>query len=332
MLGDRSRDTHCLGRECPASGGGGDVGDADRTPGPPEGCSCLVPCQGGRWSRGRAPRVACDPQDFCRNGTGSAAGMLGILSPLGKVPHLLPWLRLRPVRKGGNSQGPTHPTELAAVSGQRPVLFSTWRPHTSALVLRFSGRALVPRDLRAEEEPGSRGGKGHIQVHTVVYGRDQDGGLLRPGTVTTGCVAASTAARAVHFGCGYGTLRAGPRGHAPQTFHILPPKGLWLGAASPLQLAGADSSPRRKELSCSACPTNARGIPARAPRPQSKFPPEPLESSLPSQGPPARFPSSSTWPGLAQGGPFREPSSTAGLAPGPARHLRQQGDGEDRGS
>lgn len=98
------------------------------------------------------------PGDFCRNGTGSAAGMLGILSPLGKVPHLLPWLRLRPVREGGNGEGPTHPTELAAVSGQRPVLFSTWRPHTSALVLRFSGRALVPWDLRAEEEPGVQRG------------------------------------------------------------------------------------------------------------------------------------------------------------------------------
>lgn len=52
---------------------------------------------------------------------------------------------------------------------------------------------------------------------------------------------------------------------------------------------------------------------------------------MPSQGAPPLLPSPSTWHGLAQGGPFREPSSAARLAPGPAWHLKPQEDGEDGG-
>lgn len=65
--------------------------------------------------------------------------------------------------------------------------------------------------------------------------------------------------------------------------------------------------------------------PARALRPSSKFPPGPLESFMPSQGAPPFFPSPTMWHGLAQGGPYREPSSTTGRASGPAWHLWRPG-------
>lgn len=183
-------------------------------------------------------------------------------------------------------------------------------------------------------EPGAESGGAMPQFTQQVSGQDQVGGCLPPGTARTGYVGVITPTPAMTFSLESATpgLRCLAKSGATRSLTKSSPHRS--AALRPNSWDYRTPLSSRLEWVClleggsrSAWPASAHGIPARALRPQSKFPPGPLESSTPSEGAPPLFPSPSTWQGLAQGGPFGEPSSTAGPTPGPAWHLLYPGVG-----
>lgn len=211
------------------------------------------------------------------------------------------------------------------------------RARISPLVLRCPRRIPLPWDSGPRRARRSEGAV--PQFTRQVSGQGQVGGRLPPGTARTRYVGVITPTSAMTFNLESATpvLRCLAKYGAPRSLTKNLPH--CATALRPHSWGYRTPLSSRLEWVClleggsrSACPTSAHGIPARALRPQSKFPPGPLESSTPSEGAPPLFPSPSTWQGLAQGGPYGEPSSRAGPAPGPAWHLLHQGGGEDGGS